>query len=341
MNDLISVIVPCFRQAHFLKECLASLQAQTYPNWEAIVVDDGSPDDAAAVAIALAQSDPRIRLVRKVNGGLSSARNAGLAAARGGWIQFLDSDDVLMPRKLELQLQCMQGAPALVFSYTDYWHGAEDNPLRPVDAGRLSCRFTAPDPLFDLAWRWEIDFSIPIHTALFDATFFRDCGLRFDEGLPNHEDWDMWMQVVGLATEIHFVDAALASYRFSQGSMSRDREPMWRGFRAAVEKQRIMNQHRPVVARMLKSKLAIIDSAYGKGWRAGVRSLMAKSTTYRKVMPWKLQAVLTHLLGPSTAVWAHWGAAKPEDSLDIDGRQAGTGRCRVLVHPVADVAPTT
>jgi glycosyltransferase involved in cell wall biosynthesis len=83
----ISVIVPCFKQAQFVGQAIASVQAQTFSDWELIVVDDGSPDNVAEVTEKLALTDHRVNLLRKPNGGLSSARNAGLRAANGQYIQ--------------------------------------------------------------------------------------------------------------------------------------------------------------------------------------------------------------------------------------------------------------
>lgn len=79
----ISVIVPCYRQAQFLPEALASVQSQTFPDWKCIIVNDGSPDNTAAVAREWVRKDSRCRYIEKPNGGLSSARNCGLKEARG------------------------------------------------------------------------------------------------------------------------------------------------------------------------------------------------------------------------------------------------------------------
>ena len=83
MNDLVSVIIPCYQQGRFLPEAVASLQRQTHANWEAIIVDDGSTDDTDMIARRLCANDPRLRFLSKPNGGLSSARNAGLRIATG------------------------------------------------------------------------------------------------------------------------------------------------------------------------------------------------------------------------------------------------------------------
>ena len=95
MNPLISVIVPCYNQAQYLDECLQSVLDQTYQNWECIIVNDGSPDHTEEIAKRWLEKDNRFRYIYKDNGGLSSARNAGIREAKGEYLFFLDSDDSL------------------------------------------------------------------------------------------------------------------------------------------------------------------------------------------------------------------------------------------------------
>ncbi len=99
MNPLISVIVPCYLQAEYLDECLQSVYDQTYSNWECIIVNDGSLDNTEEIAKRWLEKDNRFRYIYKENGGLSSARNAGIREAKGEWIQFLDSDDMIHKSK--------------------------------------------------------------------------------------------------------------------------------------------------------------------------------------------------------------------------------------------------
>ena len=96
-NTLISVIVPVYNVEKFLPRCVESLRNQTHENLEIILVDDGSPDTCGAICDGFAAEDPRIRVIHKPNGGLSSARNAGLEIARGEYIGFVDSDDWVEP----------------------------------------------------------------------------------------------------------------------------------------------------------------------------------------------------------------------------------------------------
>jgi len=104
---LVSVVIPCYNQAHFLGEAIESVLAQSYPNFEIIVVDDGSTDDTSEVA----RRYPGVRLVRQENKGLSGARNAGLAHSEEEYVVFLDADDRLLPDALETVLEHLEAHP--------------------------------------------------------------------------------------------------------------------------------------------------------------------------------------------------------------------------------------
>lgn len=100
-SPLISVIVPVYKVEKYLPACLDSLLAQTYRNFELIVVNDGSPDSCWQIMQRYAAQDARVRIFNKENGGVSSARNFGLDVARGEYIGFVDSDDLVLPQYLE------------------------------------------------------------------------------------------------------------------------------------------------------------------------------------------------------------------------------------------------
>lgn len=100
-ENLISVIVPCYNQAQFLPEALNSVLAQTYENWECIIVNDGSPDNTEEVALDWCAKDGRFKYLKKENGGLCNARNAGIKIAEGIYILPLDADDKISSKYLE------------------------------------------------------------------------------------------------------------------------------------------------------------------------------------------------------------------------------------------------
>jgi len=106
---VISVIIPIYKVEKYLNECVKSILAQTYSDIEVILVDDGSPDGCPALCDTFAAEDSRITVIHKINGGLSSARNAGIEIAKGEWLAFIDSDDIIhkdmMLRMIESQKQ--------------------------------------------------------------------------------------------------------------------------------------------------------------------------------------------------------------------------------------------
>ena len=104
-DTLISVIVPVYKVEAYLARCVRSIRNQTYRNLEIILVDDGSPDNCGAMCDGFAREDDRIRVIHKPNGGLSSARNAGIAVARGEYFGFVDSDDWIEPEMYETMLE--------------------------------------------------------------------------------------------------------------------------------------------------------------------------------------------------------------------------------------------
>lgn len=109
---LLSIIVPVYKVENYLPKCIDSILAQTFTDFELILVDDGSPDDCPALCDAAAEKDARVRVIHQKNGGLSAARNAGLDAAKGAWIGFVDSDDYIAPEMYEVLYQAVQSTGA-------------------------------------------------------------------------------------------------------------------------------------------------------------------------------------------------------------------------------------
>ena len=123
-SDLISIIIPIYNVAQFLDRCVQSVRNQTYKNLEIILVDDGSPDNCPQMCDSYAAEDSRIRVVHKPNGGLSSARNAGIDVCSGQWLMFVDSDDFIAPDMAEKLLSAAKAGNAKVayctlFAFTE------------------------------------------------------------------------------------------------------------------------------------------------------------------------------------------------------------------------------
>jgi glycosyltransferase involved in cell wall biosynthesis len=300
-TPIVSIIIPCYNQARYLPDALESILAQTLNNWECIVVDDGSPDDTCEVAFSYVQRDPRIRLVSQENRGLSGARNRGLMESKGEWIQFLDADDLIAPEKLELQVAALKLSSRPGVSYTDYRYCPEGDTTKTATRDDLPPpRFIQKRRLHDIAARWESEFSIPCHCFLFDATFFRDMGIHFDESLPNHEDWDCWMQVFAADPEVHFVEEPLAIYRLHNASMCTNQAKMWAGFKKAIRKQQRLFKHDPIMGGILQQKLKERRHAYQlpqiPNKTVQLSRLNQRILRYlRRITPWPIQRLLYKL----------------------------------------------
>ena len=113
---IFSIIVPVYRVEEYLRECVDSILMQTYQDYEVLLIDDGSPDQCPQICEEYKEKDSRVQAIHKKNGGLSSARNTGLDAARGSYIMFLDADDILRPNALSMLADALEERPDVLVS---------------------------------------------------------------------------------------------------------------------------------------------------------------------------------------------------------------------------------
>ncbi|SHG07037.1 hypothetical protein SAMN05444396_104147 [Flavobacterium segetis] len=224
----VSIIVPCYNQAQYLPEALQSVLDQTYSNWECIIVNDGSPDDTDKVAQEWLRKDPRFKYIYKENGGLSSARNAGIEIAEGEFMQFLDSDDILVSNKLELSLTNIirENALIVVSNFRMFTNDCDEStePFCVLKAEYLNYE--------NILLNWDIQFSIPIHCGFFKKSFFDV--FRFPIELKAKEDWMMWISIFENNPKSIFIDEVLVGYRLHQASMTKDKKIMETNYFASL-----------------------------------------------------------------------------------------------------------
>lgn len=224
MNTLVSVIIPCFNCERYLAAAVGSVLAQSYPDWECLLVDDGSTDATPAVARRLAAEDPRVRYLPKAHGGVSAARNYGIDRARGEWVQFLDSDDLLHPDKLRFQLAHAMGAGAdAAVLYSDYdvrWETPDGDILR-VEERIVGARSEAQ--LLDSIMRWNFRPDSPLHSnsALFRRTAFEQT--RYDEQMWGFEDLALFVELLVRGVRFVYTPIRGMSYRIHTTNMTKDR----------------------------------------------------------------------------------------------------------------------
>ena len=209
-TPLVSIIIPCYNQAHFLRECLESVRAQTIPGWEAIVVDDASPDGPEIEAVISSLDDPRIRLVRHPeNRGLAAARNSGIREARAEIVACLDADDLLSEVYLERLLPLMVNDESLDCVFPDVVQfgnaGVKVVPTRVPTLQEILRRQPLLGAGFLMRRRlWE-------RVGGYDEA---------EELRPGREDWEFYIRVFSQrVSAAHFRDA-LYRYRTSPSSMN-------------------------------------------------------------------------------------------------------------------------
>jgi glycosyltransferase involved in cell wall biosynthesis len=205
----VTVVIPCYKQAHYLPEAVASVVAQTWSSWEIVVVDDGSPDDTAEVAgrLAAQHGADRVRLLRQENRGLPAARNAGFRAARGRYVLPLDADDRIKPTLLARLVEVLERQPEVGFAYSEIEHfGARDD--------------VHPLPDFDRAALYR--GNIACVCALVRRAAWEQVG-GYDEAMrEGYEDWDFWITLARAGWEGHCTHLPLFLYRKTSESMLRD-----------------------------------------------------------------------------------------------------------------------
>lgn len=206
-----SIIIPCYNQAHFLDESVSNLIDQTYQNWEAIIVNDGSTDNTIEIASGWVSRDSRIKLVsHTTNYGLAHARNTGINLANGEFIAFLDCDDKFSPLHLDLFYSEFKNEFDIVFSSYCYF-SKYGTILHTVKIDKKI--------RFDKILSGNI---VPPVAVIFRRSTLNLTGL-LDISLTSTgtEDWDLWIRFYKIGAKLGVVNNATAFYRISFDSMSR------------------------------------------------------------------------------------------------------------------------
>lgn len=215
-TPLVSIIVPCYNQAQYLDEALQSVLNQSYFNWECFIVNDGSPDNTEEVVKHWVEKDGRFKYLFQENRGLSSARNYGLNNVTGDWIQFLDSDDILDNRKLELSLieinSNKKEDKLIVISNYSLFTISSLKPISMPEFNISSFNFET------VLYKWDDYLAIPIHCGFFEVSLFEK--FRFPENIKAKEDWIMWVSLFYNGAKVIHINKSLALYRKHTESMT-------------------------------------------------------------------------------------------------------------------------
>jgi glycosyltransferase involved in cell wall biosynthesis len=206
IQKLVSIIVPCYNQAQYLPEALDTVLAQTYSFWECIIVNDGSPDNTEEIAKQYCEKDKRFHYVSKENGGLSSARNAGIKNSTGEFILPLDSDDLISPEYIE--------------KATEHFHLYPDTKLVYCKAelfGLENGEWGLPEYNYaDLLFENMIFCS-----AIYKRKDYKNTGGYNENMLHGLEDWDFWLSLIDETDIVYCLPELYFHYRIRHQSMLR------------------------------------------------------------------------------------------------------------------------
>lgn len=263
-HPLVSVIIPAWNAEATLLETLESAAAQTYPNIEIVIVDDGSTDRTAAIAAEFCEREPRAKLVRQENRGLSAARNRGVQESSGPWIAPLDADDLWHPAKVEKQVRAaLEAAEEPGFVYCLY---------RDIDA-RGYVLGSGPRTAFNGSAFQRLIYQNTIHTLLLSRSAAERVG-GYDESLRASED-----TMIQLAIARHYPVAGVAEhlvgYRKRPDSMSRDTDLVIRSWRGVLRSHAAqgakisprLTRWMEALFRRLRAEEALGQGDYGKALR--------------------------------------------------------------------------
>ncbi len=272
-SPVVSVVVPSFNYGHLIAQTLDSVLAQSSPDWECVVVDDGSTDDTADVVSAYTRRDRRFSYVSQRNAGLSAARNAGLRRSQGTYFQFLDADDVVEPSKLEHHVSYLNAHPyvGIVYGPARYFTTADPTQRR----------YSWTDP--DTPWMPQVSGSgqvlvnalldtniMPVNSALVRREVLRRIG-PFDERLQALEDWEYWIRCALGGVHFHFLDRenTYALVRLHEGSMSTDslrmRAALVRHYRTTVRLAPNPTTRTSLCQRLVEARKALSELQIARG----------------------------------------------------------------------------
>ncbi|MCL4721020.1 MAG: glycosyltransferase [Gammaproteobacteria bacterium] len=214
---LVSAVMPVFNGSRHIGTAIESVLGQGFADLELIVVDDGSRDGSADLAAGFG---PRVRVIRQANQGSAVARNAGIAAARGAYVAFIDADDAWLPAKIETQVRYLATHPdvGLVYHRWQEWNG---DPRTLAELGMQSIPELPGLDTEDSGWvyhRLLLDCIVHTSTVMVRRSLLADAG-GFDPKLRRGQDYDYWLRLSRL-TPMHKLATTLSVYRIHAGSIT-------------------------------------------------------------------------------------------------------------------------
>jgi glycosyltransferase involved in cell wall biosynthesis len=248
----VDVIIPAYNAAKYVAAAIESVLAQTFSDWRVLVIDDGSTDETAeVVAPYVARLEGKIKYIKRINGGVSAARNTGILNSSAEFLAMLDADDIWLPCRLAESLKVIEARPEIGLTYGFISRIDQDGRLIDTWDRRQKHGEGRVAPYIYMK---QID--LPTLTVTVRRKCIDEVGM-FDESLRITEDRDLWFRI-SLRYEVALVPKVLAYYRVSPNSITTDPN------------------------KMLKAQLQFIDKHYGANGCGVLRRRMAMARVYKQ-----------------------------------------------------------
>lgn len=245
-SPLVSIITPLYNAEAYISKTIESVLNQTFADWELIIVDDTSTDSSPAIAEGYVEKDERIRLIRlPENAGAGISRNAGIDAAQGRYLAFLDSDDVWLPKKLAYQIKFMEQHSA-PFSFSYYRQITED--------GQRTNNIVKCPPRLTYRKQLKTNY-VGCSTAVYDSGFY---GKRYFPDIRKRQDYGLWLELLREGAIGLGIQEPLTEYRIRKSGLS--------------GRKLELIQHNWLLYRNVLG-FSAIRSSYYLGWNIGIKLL--------------------------------------------------------------------
>ncbi len=214
MKDLVSIIIPTYNRAYLIRHTLESVQNQTYPNWECLVIDDGSEDETEKILHEISKKDGRFKYLKRPEDrkkGAACCRNIGLENCQGSFIQYLDSDDIIAANKLEVHVSILKNMKELTLA-TCKWGRFYSKSDEVIIHDKMPTYFSTNHPIELLNIFGNTSSYLPVHSFFTTIALSRKAG-KWNENLSNNDDGEYFTRIILISSSVQFSKNTWVLYR--------------------------------------------------------------------------------------------------------------------------------
>lgn len=288
MTSIVSVILPCYNGARWIREAIESVLAQTYKDFELIIVDDGSTDSSGKI-VSLYSNDARVCYIYQKNRGFSAAINKGIRESSGDFVGFIGQDDLWMPKKLKEQVNYLRKHQNVDLVHSNYYIIDLEGKI----VKKRNTKMQEPPSTGENVKELFLGNFIAFETVLVRKKSLEEVGV-FDERMIAFSDHDMWLRIAG-SSNIGYIDLPLVKKRHHEAQLSRVREEAGIKDELLITKKAI--DRYPFLRKYERKKLTDLYYAWGVALLVRENRKQAKQKFLKsiKYQPWKLKATAAYV----------------------------------------------